>query len=247
MPGSRASVFGEAEDFQAALSANGVAGLLVSGRGQFRARLTQVRLERFQLAAVEEKLARIAFVAVPTGMVLVAFPIDGGPSPVWGRIEIRTGEMIAFGPGQRLHARTVGPSHWGAIYAPDQQLAQYGRALTGARFAVPAAARSRTPRAAVKQLRDLHRAAIRMAEARAGALTDLQAAHGLEQQLLHELIECLSQGVEEETAGCRRHRDILARFEDLLATEPFPSMANICATLDVSERLLRACCKQHLG
>jgi hypothetical protein len=38
MPGSRASVFGEAEDFQAASSADGVAGLLVpaaanSGRG----------------------------------------------------------------------------------------------------------------------------------------------------------------------------------------------------------------------
>jgi hypothetical protein len=30
MPGSRASVFGEAEDFQAALSADGVAGLLVT-------------------------------------------------------------------------------------------------------------------------------------------------------------------------------------------------------------------------
>jgi len=45
MPGSRASVFGEAEDFQAALSADRVAGLLVTGRGQFRARLTQVRLD----------------------------------------------------------------------------------------------------------------------------------------------------------------------------------------------------------
>jgi hypothetical protein len=33
-----------------------------------------------------------------------------------------------------------------------------------------------------------------MAEARAGALTDLQAARGLEQQLLHALIECLSEG-----------------------------------------------------
>src|SRR5215472_14361235 len=148
MPGSRASVFGEAEDFHAALSAGGVAGLLVSGRGQFRARMTQVALEGIRLAAVEEQLARIAFVAVPAGIVVVAFQIDGGPSPVWGGTEIRRGEIIAFGPVQRLHARTVGPSHWGAIHAPDHQLAQYGRALTGARFAVPAAARWRTPRAA---------------------------------------------------------------------------------------------------
>jgi len=68
MPGSRASVFGEAEDFQAALSADGVAGLLVTGRGQFRARLTQVALERLRLAAVEEGQSRIAFIAVPAGM-----------------------------------------------------------------------------------------------------------------------------------------------------------------------------------
>jgi hypothetical protein len=77
MPGSRASVFGEAEDFQAALSADGVAGLLVTGHGQFRARLTQVELDRLRLTAVEETQPRIAFVTVPSDMVLVSFPIEG--------------------------------------------------------------------------------------------------------------------------------------------------------------------------
>jgi len=247
MPGSRASVFGEAEEFQAALSADGVAGLLVTGRGQFRARMTQVALEGLRLAAVEEQLARIAFVAEPAGMVLVAFPIDGGASPVWGGTEIRRGEIIAFGPGQRLHAKTLGSSHWGLIQVPEQQLAQYGRALNGARFVVPPVARWRPPPAVARQLRSLHRAAIRMAEARAGALTDLQAAHGLEQQLLQALIECLSEGAEEETATGRRHRDVLARFEARLVAEPSAGIADICAALGVSQRSLRECCKEHLG
>jgi AraC-like DNA-binding protein len=247
MPGSRASVFGEAEDFQAALSADGVAGLLVTGRGQFRARITQVALEGLRLAAVEEQLARIAFVVVPAGIVLVAFPIDGGPSPVWGGIEIHPREIITLGPGQRLHARTAGPSHWGAIHVLGRQLAQYGRAVSGTRFAVPSAARWRSPAAAVRELRDLHRAAIRMAEARAAAFTDIEAAHGLEQQLLHALIECLSERREEEAATARRHRDILARFEDLLDAEPFLLMTEISAALGVSDRLLRECCKKHLG
>jgi AraC-like DNA-binding protein len=247
MPGSRASVFGEAEDFQAALSTEGVAALLVTARGQFRARMTQVALDGLRLAAVEEQLARIAFVAVPAGMVLVAFPIDRGPSPVWGGTEIRRGEIIAFGPGQRLHARTVGPSHWGAVQVLGQQLAHYGRALSGTRFAVPSAARLRPPAAAVRELRGLHRAAIRMAEARAAAFTNTEAAHGLEQQLLHALIECLSEGGEEETATGRRHRGILARFEDWLIAEPFLSMTDLCAALGVSDRLLRLCCKERLG
>jgi AraC-like DNA-binding protein len=247
MPSSRASVFGEAEDFQAALSADGVAGILVTDGGQFRARLTQLGLERLRLAAFEETQARIAFIAVPAGIVLVAFPIDGGPSPVWGGVEIRTGEMITVSSGQRLHARTVGPCHWAAVQVPEQQLADYGRVLSGTRFVVPSAARWRPPRIVAKQLRDLHRAAIRMAEVRAEALTDLQAAHGLEQQLLHALIECLSEGPEEETATARGHRDILARFEDLLVAQPFLPMADICAALGVSDRLLRECCKKHLG
>ena len=247
MPGSHASVFGEAEDFQAALSADGVAGLLVTSRGQFRARLTQLTLDGWRLATVEEEQPRIAFVAVPAGMVLVSFPIGEGPSPVWAGVEIRNGEMITLGPGLRLHARTLGLSHWGAIHVPNHQLADYGRVLSGAGFVVPPVARWRPPRAAVRQLRDLHRAASRMAEARAGALNDPQAAHGLEQQLLGALIECLSEGAEEETATDRRHRDILARFEDLLVAEPSLPLVNICAALGVSDRSLRECCKKHLA
>src|SRR6516162_3744801 len=137
MPGSRALVIGEAEDFQAALSADGVASLLVTGRGQFRARMTQVRLEGWRLAAVEETLSRIAFFTVPPGTQLVSFSIDGGPSPVWGGIEIATGEMITFGPGQQVHARTIGPCHWGVVQVPNLQLADYGCALNGARFVLP--------------------------------------------------------------------------------------------------------------
>jgi AraC-like DNA-binding protein len=160
---------------------------------------------------------------------------------------VRAGQILTFGSGQRLHARTIGPCHWGAIQVPDQQLAEYGRALNGAPLVVPAVARWQPRPAAVRQLRSLHRAAIRMAEARAGALVDLQAAHGLEQQLLQALIECLSGRAEEETATGRRHRDILARFEELLIAEPFLGIARMSAALGVSERSLRACCKEHLA
>jgi AraC-like DNA-binding protein len=247
MAGSRASVLGEAEDFQAALSAEGVVGMLFTGRGQFRARLTQVALKRWRLAAVQEAQSRIAFIAVPPGRVLVSFPLNGGPSPIWGGVEIHIDEIVAFGPGERLHARTVGACRWAVSQVPEQRLADYGCVLGGTRFVVPPAARWRPPRAATKQLRGLHGAAIRLAEARAAAITDLQAAHELEQQLLHALIDCLSTRSEKETATGRNHRDVLARFEDVLAAKPFLPITEICATLSVSERTLRECCRKHLG
>ena len=147
-----------------------------------------------------------------------------------------------------MYARTGGPCGWGAIQVPAEDLVQYGRALSGAGFVVPPAARWRPPPIAGRDFRSLYRAAIRMAEARSTALIDTEAAHGLEQQLIHALIECLSAGsADEETPTARHHRGILTRFEDLLQAEPFPQITEICAALGVSERTLRECCKQHLG
>jgi AraC-like DNA-binding protein len=248
MPGSATSVFSEAEDFEAALRTEGCVGLLVTGRGAFRARLTQITLDRLRLASAEEDVPRVAFVAVPANTVLVWWPIGESPAPLWSGIEIRAGDILTLGPGQRVHAKTDGPCRWAAIRLPDQELLRYGRALCGAAFrAPPDLAAWRPPPAAARRLAQLHRAAIRMAEARSGALADVEAAHGLEQQLIHALIECLSGGplAEEIPAACR-HRGILAGFEDLLRTEPFPSVTEICVALGVSERLLRACCSEHL-
>ena len=65
MPDSVTSVFSEPEDFEAALRKEGYLGMVTTGRGQFRAQLTQVALHRLRLSAGEEQLSRIAFVAAP--------------------------------------------------------------------------------------------------------------------------------------------------------------------------------------
>ena len=245
MTRSVASVFNSPDDFQAALSKDGVASLLVIGQGQFRARLTQVTLNQMGLAAGEEEFSRIAFVSVPADTVLVSFPIGDRPAPIWGGVEVRVGEMISLGPSQRIHARTEGPCHWGSIRLLSDDLVRYGRALRGAEFAIPRVARWRRPRAALRELRHFHQAAIRAAEMRSRTLADNEAAHGLEHQLIHALVECLSARSVDETEAARRHRDILARFEDLLQNQP--NIAAICGTLGISEGTLRQCCEEHLG
>ena len=248
MPRTFTSVFSEPDDFQAASREEGVVGFLVTGRGQFRARLTQIALHRLRLAGGEEELSRVAFITVPADMVLVSFPIGERASPVWGGIETRTGEMMTLGAGERVYARSSGPCGWGAIQVPADDLVQYGRALSGDGFVVPPAARWRLPPLAARNFRGLYRAAIRMAQVHSIALIDIEAAHGLEQQLIHVLVDCLSAGsAEEETPAARRHRGIAARFEDLLLAEPFPQITEICAALAVSARMLRECCKKHLG
>jgi len=249
MPGSVTSVFSEAEHFEAALREEGCFRLVVTGPSPFRARLTQITLHNLSLVDAEEEVPRVAFVEVPTDTVLVALPIGGTPAPHWGGMETRAGEMITLGPAQRVHARSEGPCHWGAIRLPAQELAQYGGALRGGAFVMPPpVALWRPPRAAFRQLRHFHQAAVRAAELRSGVLADSEAAHGLEQQVIHALVEALLSGpVDEETEATRRHRSILARFEDLLGAEPLPSLTEIGAALGVSHRMLRECCKKHLG
>ena len=82
MPGSVTSVFSEPADFEVALREEGGLGLPITGPDQFRARLTQVKLNRLRLTATEEQLSRIAFVAVPADLILVSLPIDSRPGPI---------------------------------------------------------------------------------------------------------------------------------------------------------------------
>ena len=251
MPGSVTSVFSEVEDFAAALREEGCLGLLVTGPGQFRARLTQVALQRMRLSAVEEHLPRIALVAVPADMILVSLSRGSGPAPIWGGIRIGAGEIMTLGPGRHLHMRTDGPCRWGSIWLSAPELVRYGSALTGAAFAVPSAARWWRPRPAMgTHLRHLHSAAIEAVESRSRALIGAEAAHGLEQQLIDALVECLSKGSAIVVApATREHQDVAVRFESLLQPQPerYLRMAEICSALGVSARTLRLGCEEALG
>jgi AraC-like DNA-binding protein len=249
MPGSVASAFSEAEEFETALRQEGCLGLLVTGGGALRARLTQVALHRLKLSAGEEQLARIAFMAVPAGNILVTFAIGRAPAPIWAGMEMRANEIITFGPGELLHVRTGGPALWGTLRIPEREWLEYGSALTGSRFVAPRGiARWRPRPAAARDLCDLYRAAMRTAEIRPGALADVEAAHGLEQQMIDALFKCLADvTAEEEPLVAKRHRDILARFEQLLKVGPLRTLPAMCADLGISQRLLWECCSAHLG
>ena len=77
------SLFSEPDEFQAAMREDGILNLVVTGSGQFRARLTQVRLNYMSLSAGDEYLSRIAFVAVPADTLIVLLPAGDRPAPIW--------------------------------------------------------------------------------------------------------------------------------------------------------------------
>jgi hypothetical protein len=247
MAGSVTSVFGEPADFLAALRAEGLLSLLVSGPGEFRARLTQIGLHDLRLSIGEERLSRVAVVVPPMDKVLVALAIGGYPSPTWGGVELPADELITLGPGQRVHVKTEGPCQWGVIGLSNESLNQYGSAILGSRFVVPPAARWRPRRGALNQLRRLQRAAIARVKSRSAELAGHEAAHGLEQQLIHALIDCLSSDPVDELRASRRREEIIAGFENRFEAEPSRRIAEMVIALGVSLRTLQDCCNRNLG
>jgi AraC-like DNA-binding protein len=251
MPGSITSTFSEAADFEAALRQGGCLSLLVTGPGEFRARLTRIALLRLQLSAAEEHLPRILLLAVPLGSMLVALPGAGKPAPVLGGITMGPREIMTLGPGERLHVRSYGPYRWGGIWLPVSELVRYGSVMTGSAFAVPSGAlRWRLRPAIGRHLRHLHSAAIGFVEGRSDVLVDRETAHGLEQQLIEALVQGFVKGSAiKATPATQKHREIVLRLDTLLEAEPERAfkMAEIREAIGVSERTLRLACVEQLG
>jgi AraC family ethanolamine operon transcriptional activator len=91
---------------------------------------------------------------------------------------------------------------------------------------------------------------MRATEKRPSEQYSQQALHGLEQELIDRVVECLSGGpigvYEARGERCAR---IMADFGRLIDTYPdqLPSVAHICKELSVDERVLRRCCHALLG
>ena len=245
------AAFSDPEDFGCALRREGCLNLVITGIGRFQARLTQVALEIVDLTAAEEQLSRVVFFGAPADVVLLIFPIGYGTSPLYGGIGLRAGEIMTVGPGVHTHSRVDGIAHWATVHLPVDELIKYGVSLTGAPFTVPPAIQRWQPRrSAIRNLRSLHAAAIRMASVHPQTLMDPEAAHGLEQQVIHAVVECLPGSIiDPGSAKKRREQDTMVGFEQLLQNQSDRSvrLTEICLALDVSERSLRRLCVDHLG
>jgi hypothetical protein len=250
MPASMMSVFSNASDLENALRNAGDVHLIVTGRGEYRACLTQVELQRLRLWALDEHRSRIGFVKIAPDMLLALFTIGDQPSPIWSGISLNKGEILICGPSHRLHMRTEGASCWGAVSLPASEFEAYFNRLTGKVLTMPGLARRWRPSVADrKRFMRLHAAAIRAARIRPQTIVDLEAAHGMEQQLIHSLVGCLSAGPSEDASGPHRCQAVMADLENILQSQPecHADLTALRAELAVSDGHLRRCCKEILG
>ena len=244
------ATFANPDDYQAGIGGANF-NLIVTGGGDFKARLTWLNLRRLYLLRGRENLPRIAYIALSPARVFVSFPTGAGPSLTYGGLGLQFGDVVFHSRGERMHQRTSGESQWGLISLPPEQLAACGKALTGLRIASPPVGRVLRPsRSDAVRLLRLYSRACRLAETRHKLIANPEVARALEQELLHALVNCLiADDVSGNPKTRRHHTDIMVRFEDALSTLRGPqlSMPALCAAIDVPERTLRVCCAEFLG
>ncbi|HXQ05602.1 MAG TPA: helix-turn-helix domain-containing protein [Bradyrhizobium sp.] len=244
------ATFDNPDDYQAGIGDASV-NLIVTGGGDFNARLTRLNLHRLHVLRASENLPRIAFFSLLPAQVFVSFPTSAGPPLTYGGLGLQFGDVVFHSRGERTHQRTNGESQWGLVSLPPEQLAACGKALTGLKITSPPVGRVLRPsRSAASGLLRLHSRACRLAEKRHELIANPEVARALEQELLHALVNCLTaDDAHGNLKTSRHHADIMVRFEDVLAAHRGPrlNMPALCSAVGVPERTLRVCCTEFLG
>jgi AraC-like DNA-binding protein len=250
MSANTIATFGEPDELCATLAEAGYRHLLVIQPGAFRARMTRITLDRVRLSFIEEQLARIASITLAPGTTRILLPPLRGRLLFGGLISDRR-QIMTLGAGQSIIERLDGHCRWRDIVISTRHLTAFSHALTGTPIVVPPTVRLWQPaERALRALSALHSAAMRATETRPGEQFSQQALHGLEQELIDRLVECLSGGpigvYEARGERCTR---IMAAFGRSIDEYPdqLPSVAHICKALSVDERVLRGCCHALLG
>jgi AraC-like DNA-binding protein len=249
MTRSGTTIFTNPDDYQARIGGTSV-DLVVTGPGDFKARLTWLKLRQLHVLRGCENLPRIAYVSLSPSRVFVSFPTSTA-TQIWRGVDLQFGEIVFHGRGEQTHHWTTGASDWGLISLPHEQLAVYGKALTGLEMTSPPVGRVlRASPIAAAHLLYLHSKACGLAETRHEIVRHPEVVRALEQEMLHALVNCLTADDAYGDLAARRHRsDIMIRFEEVLTAHicrPL-STSELCAAVGVPARTLRMCCTEFLG
>ena len=249
MPNSAVVTFTDPDEFYAAVRNAQVDGV-VTARGNFRAELTRIDLNRVWMLRGEESLARVHSVAIGN-RVAILFPTDRNPPEYVDGMELPQGKILVFGSGSVGHQRTAAGLRWGTMSLTPEDLAAAGEAIIGRELIAPSDTHCISPPSQlISRLSSLHEAAGHLAKTVPDILAQPEVARALEQGLVHAMVLCMSGGeIDDAGSAHYRHAAVMRRLERLLESNPDQTLyiTELCAAAGASERTLRACCQEHLG
>ncbi len=250
MPWSRVVSFTDPFPYQAAIQGADVE-LFPTARGEFRAELTQVRMHKLWMQRFHEKLPEVYASKIRPGRQVVGF-LTREHQPAFRHcgIEISPSDIV-ISNHEVMHHRTEGDCDFGAMSLTTDDFEAACKAIAGHGYSGLSSKHLVRPSdVLMSRLVRLHGTVGQIAKMTPGILELTEVARALEQELIHLMIRCVTEGVSSGmTTGGRRHDVIVARFEEFLEANPDQPLylTEICAAIGVAERTLRFACEEHLG
>jgi AraC-like DNA-binding protein len=250
MPSSSVAAFTDPQSYQAAIHGAQIE-IFPTTRGDFRAELTRIRLDRLWLQRGRESLPRVFVGAIKAGRAAIGFLTNADqPAIRHCGMDAKLGEIIVD-DANWMHRRTVAPCQWGSMSFASEDFPDRGWTIADRDLIKPSVTHLvRPPSALMWRLLNLHASAVQLANAAPDVLMKPEVARALENTLVHAMIACLTDGTPVAADLRARHRrKVIARFEELLAVNPDKPLylADVCRATGTSERALQHCCHDELG
>jgi AraC-like DNA-binding protein len=225
--------------------------VLPTAKGDFDAEITQVRMNRLWMQRFHVNLPHINSIRMVADRLAIGFLTDEHQPAMQhcGR-EVSPGDIVV-NDFDVLHQRFGADIRYGAISLTLDELHGACQAINGREFPQPASRQYlRLDHDLVSRLLKLHEVVGYPARTNPALLEQTEVARALEQQLIHLMVRCLTDGTTSNlTHGFRSHDRIIVRFEEFLEANPDEPLylTEICTAIRVAERTLRAACEEHLG
>lgn len=250
MPWSRVFDFTDPYCCQVAIQAADVE-LYPTAKGAFHAHLTQIGLDRLWMQRFHLRLPQVAASAIRPGRRVIGFITnEHGPVLLHSGMAVSPGDIIVD-DFDTLHQRSPANFHYGSMSLSLNDLDAAAQAIAGRELPTTKGKHLVRPSPTLmSRLLDLHKMVGQIAEKTPGLFAYPRVVQALEQELIHLMVRCLTDGVASEMkVGNHRQDKIVGKFESFLeANHNTPLyLPEICAALSVNERTLRSACEQHLG
>ena len=230
---------------------NSAVDFTVTKRGEFRARTTLITLHDIGVQRFADNLPRVAYASLPPGRAIISFRTEPGPDLVWGGQQLLPGNILWHPLRSSSFQRSSGAAGWGSVSASVEMMSSVVATLAGRDLTSPRHSTVVVPSAiAMARLQRLHAACAALAEDAPELLANPDAARGLEQALIGAMADCLGRADgRDEREGIHRHAGVMRRFRAFIEANADRAlyMAEISTAIGVSGRVLRHCCKEHLG
>jgi AraC-like DNA-binding protein len=249
MASSNVFSFSDPFPYQATIRATD-AELYPTTKGQFRAELSQINFDRLWMQRFHEKLPEVYCSKIRPGRRIIGFLTDADQPSVQNRGKDFSPQEIIIHSEDVTYHRTSGDCRFGAMSLTTDDFDAAYKAVVGHEFPLDKLNGIVRPSPDLMlRLTALHGTVGQMAKITPEILELPEVSRALEQQLIHVMVRCMTEGVFSTMISRQRHDVIIARFREFLEANPGTPLylPEICAAIGAAERTLRIVCEEHLG